>query len=280
MLHPQTTINCRGRLIDFSQPKVMGVLNVTPDSFYDGGRYNELDKALFQVERMLDEGATFIDVGGMSSRPGAEIINADEELTRIVPIISEIRKRFPDALISVDTVFGKTVRELVPIGIDLVNDISAGSIDPDIFLAVSTFKIPYVLMHMAGQPKNMQDAPTYEDIVQSVVDFLIEKIGVLRAQGCQDIIVDPGFGFGKTVDHNYQLLKKMHLIGTLGLPVMTGLSRKSMIYKLLGITPEEALNGTSVLHMIALQQGSRLLRVHDVAPAIEVIKLWQQIEIQ
>lgn len=280
MLHNQTTINCRGRLIDLSQPKVMGVLNLTPDSFYDGGRYNDIDSALFQTQRMLDEGATFIDVGGMSSRPGAEIISPEEELQRVQPIVEAIKLRFPDSLVSIDTVYGKTVRALYPVGIDLVNDISAGNLDADILDAVSELGMPYILMHMFGKPENMQDAPQYEDVIQEILDFFIQKIGLLRGKGCKDIIIDPGFGFGKTIDHNFQILKKMHVFSSLGLPVLTGLSRKSMIYKVLNTTPEKALNGTSVLHMIALQQGSKLLRVHDVAPAIEVIKLWQQIEIQ
>lgn len=278
MLHPQLSINCRGRLIDLSSPKVMGILNVTPDSFYDGGQFNVVDAALQQTEKMLADGATFIDIGGMSSRPGATLISPDEELSRVMPVVEAIRVHFPDCLISIDTVYGKTVRELAGLGIDLVNDISAGSIDADILSAVADLQIPYILMHMAGQPKVMQEKATYEDVALEVLDFFIEKVGRLREKGCKDIMVDPGYGFGKKLEHNYQLIRNLHIFKVLGLPILTGVSRKSMIWKLLGTSPEEALNGSSVLHLIALQQGSRLLRVHDVAPAMEVIKIWQQTE--
>ena len=278
MLHPQLSINCRGRLIDLSSPKVMGILNVTPDSFYDGGQFNVVDAALQQTEKMLADGATFIDIGGMSSRPGATLISPDEELSRVMPVVEAIRVHFPDCLISIDTVYGKTVRELAGLGIDLVNDISAGSIDADILSAVADLQIPYILMHMAGQPKVMQEKATYEDVALEVLDFFIEKVGRLREKGCKDIMVDPGYGFGKKLEHNYQLIRNLHIFKVLGLPILTGVSRKSMIWKLLGTSPEEALNGSSVLHLIALQHGSRLLRVHDVAPAMEVIKIWQQTE--
>lgn len=278
MLHPQASINCRGQLIDLSSPKIMGILNVTPDSFYDGGQFNAVDAALAQTEKMLEAGAIFIDVGGMSSRPGAELISQEEELARIRPVVEAIRKRFPDCLLSIDTVYGKTIRELSGFGLDLINDISAGSIDSDIQTAAADLGIPYILMHMAGKPENMQRKADYEDVVEEILDFFIEQVGLLRAKGCKDIILDPGFGFGKKLEHNYQLLNNLHVFKVLGLPIMTGLSRKSMVWKLLGTSPEEALNGSSVLHFIALQQGSRLLRVHDVAPAMEVIKIWQQIE--
>lgn len=280
MINAQTTINCNGRLINLAEPKIMGVLNVTPDSFYDGGRYHHLEMAKAQVALMLEQGATFIDVGGMSSRPGAEVIDAATELTRVRPIIEMIKKDFPEALVSIDTIHSETVRALYPLGIDLVNDISAGAFDALMFKTIADLQVPYILMHMAGQPTNMQDAPQYEDVALEVLDFFISKVGQLRSLGCKDLIIDPGFGFGKTIDHNYKLLKKMHIFSTLGLPILTGISRKSMIYKLLGVTAQEALNGTSVLHLIALQQGSKILRVHDVKPAAEVIQLWQQLEIQ
>ncbi|HKK77304.1 MAG TPA: dihydropteroate synthase [Saprospiraceae bacterium] len=280
MLHPQASINCRGQLIDLSSPKIMGILNVTPDSFYDGGQFNAADAALAQTEKMLEAGATFIDVGGMSSRPGAELISPEEELARVGPVVEAIRKRFPACLLSIDTVYGKTIRQLSDLGVDLINDISAGSIDSDIQRAAADLGIPYILMHMAGKPENMQQQTDYEDVVEEILDFFIEQVGSLRAKGCKDIILDPGFGFGKKLEHNYQLLNNLHVFKVLGLPMMTGLSRKSMVWKLLGTSPEEALNGSSILHFIALQQGSRLLRVHDVAPAMEVIKIWQQIEIR
>lgn len=280
MLHPQTSINCRGQLVDLSSPKIMGILNVTPDSFYDGAQYNTTDTALAQTEKMLEAGATFIDVGGMSSRPGAELISPEEELSRVAPVVEVIRQHFPDCLLSIDTVYGKTVRALSGLGIDLINDISAGSIDPDIIAAAADLKIPYILMHMPGKPEDMQQKAEYDDVVEEVLDFFIEKLGLLRDKGCQDIILDPGFGFGKQLEHNYRLLNKLHVLKVLGLPILAGLSRKSMVWKLLGTSPEQALNGSSVLHFIALQQGSRLLRVHDVEPAMEVIKIWQQTEIQ
>lgn len=280
MINGQTTINCRGRLLSLQAPKIMGILNVTPDSFYDGGQYNALDQAKAQVALMLKQGASIIDVGGMSSRPGAEVIDAKAELSRVLPVVEMIKQEFPDALVSIDTVYSETVRSLYPLGIDLVNDISAGAFDEDMFQTIADLDLPYILMHMAGRPKSMQEAPKYEDVCLDVLDFFIDKIGQLRKLGCKDLIIDPGFGFGKSIDHNYQLLKKMHIFGTLGLPVLTGISRKSMIYKLLNTTASKALNGTSVLHLVALQQGSKILRVHDVKPAAEVIQLWQQLEIQ
>ncbi len=280
MINAKTTINCNGRLLNLAVPKIMGILNVTPDSFFDGGRFSALDAAKAQVSLMLEQGAHIIDIGGMSSRPGAEIIDSKEELTRIRPVIEMIKKDFPEALISVDTIHSETIRSLHPLGIDLVNDISAGAFDPKMFETVADLQMPYILMHMAGQPTNMQNAPQYEDVCLAVLDFFIAKVGQLRSLGCKDLIIDPGFGFGKSIAHNYKLLKKMHIFSTLGLPILTGISRKSMIYKLLDITAQEALNGTSVLHLVALQQGSRILRVHDVKPAAEVIRLWQQLEIQ
>lgn len=276
MLYPSTLINCRGRLIDLSVPQVMGILNLTPDSFFDGGKYKAVDAALGQTEKMLEAGATFIDVGGMSSRPGAELITSEAELARIAPVVRAIRQRFPNALLSIDTVYGNTIRELSGLGIDLINDISAGSIDADLIAVAADLQIPYVLMHMAGKPENMQQQAQYDDVVGTVLDFFIAKVGQLRAMGCKDIILDPGFGFGKTLDHNYQLLNHLHVLKILDLPILVGLSRKSMVWKLLGTSAEGALNGSSLLHLLALQQGGRLLRVHDVGPAMEVIKIWQQ----
>jgi len=276
MLHPNTFINCRGRLVDLSVPRVMGILNLTPDSFFDGGKYKAVDAALRQTEKMLEEGATFIDIGGMSSRPGAKLITSEVELERIAPIVIAIRQRFPNALLSIDTIYGNTIRELSGLGIDLINDISAGSIDADLIAAAADLQIPYVLMHMAGKPESMQQHAQYTDVVSTVLDFFIAKVGQLRSMGCKDIILDPGFGFGKQLEHNYQLLNHLHVLKILDLPLMVGLSRKSMVWKLLGTTPEGALNGSSLLHLLALQQGGRLLRVHDVAPAMEVIKIWQQ----
>ncbi len=277
MLHPQTTINCRGRLLSFVEPKIMGVLNVTKDSFFDGGRYHALDTALAQAEKMLAEGADIIDIGGMSSRPGAELISPKEEQARILPIIEQLKKRFPEAFISVDTVYSSTVERVFDFGADMINDVSAGAFDDKMYETVTRLDIPYILMHMQGSPKTMQNAPKYKDVVEEVLDFFIAEVGKLRALGAKDILIDPGFGFGKSIAHNYTLVKKMHVFRILGLPIVTGVSRKSMIYKLLDSSPEHALNGSSVLHFKALEEGSRILRVHDVAPALEVITIWKQL---
>jgi dihydropteroate synthase len=278
MLDPWMTINCRGRLLSLENPVVMGVLNLTSDSFFDGGRYATEAAALNRVERMLSEGAAIIDIGGMSSRPGAEIISEEEELHRVMPHLESILFRFPEALISIDTVWAKVAGEAVNAGAAMINDISAGKIDPEMYRTAAQTGAPYVLMHMQGTPFDMQRAPVYEDVVRETLDFFITEIGKLKVAGVKDIILDPGFGFGKTVEHNYRLLNNLHVFQIPGLPVLTGLSRKSMICKVLKVNPDEALNGTTALHMVALQQGSRILRVHDVREAVEVIKLWQQLE--
>lgn len=252
----------------------MGILNVTPDSFFDGGRYTGVDAAFAQAEQMLQQGAAFIDVGGMSSRPGAELIAEEEELKRVIPVVKGLLERFPEILISVDTIRAKVAREAVAAGAAMINDISAGRFDPDLYATVGELGVPYILMHMQGEPGNMQDQPAYEDVLQSVLDFFIAQVDRLREHGVKDIILDPGFGFGKTVAHNYQLLGRMHLFRMLDLPILAGLSRKSMICKVLKVAPKDALNGTTALHMIALQQGAKLLRVHDVKAAMETIQLF------
>jgi dihydropteroate synthase len=277
MLYPRLTLNCRGRLLSLEEPVVMGILNVTPDSFFDGGRYNSKDDVLRQTERMLEEGAAIIDIGGMSSRPGAELIAVEEEMQRVLPPIQAIASAFPKAIVSIDTVRSQVAREAVEAGASIVNDISAAAFDEAMYPTVAALGVPYVLMHMQGSPKTMQRHPEYEDVVQEVLDFLIAEIGKLRALDVKDIVLDPGFGFGKTVAHNYQLLKQMHVFGITELPVLAGLSRKSMINKVLKTKPEHALNGTTALNMVALQQGAKILRVHDVRPAVETIKLWQQL---
>jgi dihydropteroate synthase len=276
MFQPKS-INCKGQLLDLSEPKVMGILNVTPDSFFDGGRYQNQKKTLSQVERMLNDGAAIIDVGGMSSRPGAKIISIEEELQRVVPVIDLIIKNFPQTIISIDTIRAKVAKESVEHGASIINDISAGNIDSELFQTVADLGVPYILMHMKGTPETMQKNVQYDNIVLEVTDFMIKKIGELRELGVKDIILDAGFGFGKTVAHNYQLLKYMHQFQIMGLPVLAGVSRKSMICKVLDIEPKDALNGTTALHLVALQQGAKLLRVHDVKEAVEVVKLWQQL---
>jgi dihydropteroate synthase len=271
------TINCKGKLLDLSTPKIMGILNVTPDSFFDGGRYNSVDNALFQVEKMLGEGADIIDVGGMSSRPGAEVISTEEELRRVIPIVEAIQQRFSDAILSIDTVKAEVAKQAIEAGGRLVNDISAGQFDAQLYETVARLNVPYFLMHMNGTPKTMQHNPEYDNVVTHVTDFFIREIGILRALGVKDIILDVGFGFGKTIEHNYQLLKKLQDFKIFDLPLLVGVSRKSMIYKFLDIEPESALNATSALHFLALQNGGNLLRVHDVKEAKEVIQLWQKI---
>lgn len=278
MLNPRLTLNCRGTLLSLQSPQVMGILNVTPDSFFDGGRYTRQDALLRQAEQMLKEGAAILDIGGMSSRPGAELISVEEELQRVLPSIEALHQAFPEAILSIDTIRGRVAEEAVGAGAAIVNDISAGAFDESMYPTVARLQVPYILMHMKGSPKTMQDNPDYEDVVQTVLDFFIAEVGKLRALDVHDIVLDPGFGFGKTVEHNYQLLKQMHLFKILDLPLLAGLSRKSMINKVLKTKPEHALNGTTALNMVALQQGAKILRVHDVRPAMEAVKLWQQLE--
>lgn len=278
MIHPKQTLNCRGRLVSLEKPLVMGILNVTPDSFFDGGRHARLDDQVRRVEKMLMEGATFIDVGGMSSRPSAEIISPDEELARVIPAIEAIEKKFPEAIISIDTVRASVAKAAVETGASMLNDISAGAFDDELYPTVAALGVPYILMHIQGTPATMQANPAYEDVVREVLDFFIKEVGKLRAIGVKDLILDPGFGFGKTVTHNFELLKKMHVFRMLDLPLMAGISRKSMICKVLKTNPLNALNGTTALHIVALQQGARILRAHDVKEAVEVIRLWGELE--
>jgi len=278
MLEPQTTLNCKGQIVSLDQPLIMGIINVTPDSFYDGGGNANQKLMLQKVEQMLATGATIIDVGGMSSRPGAEIISVAEELQRVIPAIKAIHKHFSDAIISIDTIHGQVASAAVSAGAAMINDISAGKADSTMYATVAELGVPYVLMHMKGQPKNMQQQANYEDVRTTVLDFFIQEISKLRALGVKDIIVDPGFGFGKSLSHNYQLLNYLHIFKILDVPLLAGLSRKSMIYKALNITPTEALNGTSVLNLVALQQGASILRVHDVKEAKETIQLFQLLQ--
>ncbi len=269
------SINCKGRLINLETPLVMGILNVTPDSFFDGGQFNSIDNALFQTEKMLAEGADIIDIGGMSSRPGATIIDVETELNRVIPIIENIHQRFPDTIISIDTVRAKVAKNAIESGGHIINDISAGQFDENLYQTVADLKVPYILMHMKGTPKTMQYQPKYDDVIQVVTDFFINEIGVLRKLGVNDILLDVGFGFGKTIPHNYELLKKMNDFQIFDLPVLAGISRKSMIYKYLKVEPKMALNGTTALHMVALQNGAKILRVHDVKAAKEVVQLYE-----
>lgn len=271
-------LNCRGHLLDLSKPGVMGILNLTPDSFFDGGRLNSEADILRQAEKMLADGAVILDFGAASSRPGAEPVPEALEMQRLLPAINAVRQRFPEAILSVDTWRANVAQAALDAGASMVNDISAGRFDPEMYQTIARAACPYVLMHMQGSPQTMQIAPKYEDVVQEVLDFFIAEIGKLRALGIVDIVLDPGFGFGKTVAQNYSLLGSLDLFSTVtGLPVLAGVSRKSMICKVLNVNPKDALNGTTALHMVALQNGARLLRVHDVREAVEVIKLWEQL---
>ena len=271
------TINVRGKLLDLSVPKVMGILNITPDSFYDGGKYSSEEEVLKQAEKMLNEGVDIIDIGGMSSRPGAEIISEEEELKRILPHIKNIVQKFPQAIISVDTIRAKVADESLKTGANIINDISAGRFDAEVIPVVAKHKAPFVIMHMKGMPNNMQQNPQYENVTTEVMDFFAERILVCRKAGISDLILDVGFGFGKTIEHNYTLLRNLKYFSQLNLPVLAGVSRKGMIYKTLCVTAELSLNGTTVANTIALMNGANILRVHDVREAKEAIKIFTQL---
>ncbi|WP_299397220.1 dihydropteroate synthase [uncultured Gelidibacter sp.] len=271
------TINCNGALIDLTIPKVMGILNLTPDSFYDGGVHKNETDILKQVEKMLDDGATFIDIGAYSSRPNAVHINEAEELQRLLPILKVLTTTFPDILISIDTFRSEVARQSVEAGACIINDISAGKMDDKMLETVEKLGVPYVMMHMKGTPQDMQQHVTYDHMVKDILFYFSERIAAARALGIADVIVDPGFGFSKTTAQNYELLKHLNTFKMLEKPVLVGFSRKSMIYKPLKTSPSEALNGTTVLNTIGLQQGASILRVHDVKEAMECIQLTQQL---
>ncbi len=269
------SFNIRGELFFLDSPKIMGILNVTDDSFYDGGRYVKIKDILKRVEIMLDEGADFIDIGAQSSRPGAKEIGSEQELERLIPAIKAIRKEFPQALLSVDTWHSEVARVVTDEGADIINDISGGTFDDKMFETIASLNVPYVLMHTGGRPENMQKNPSYDDVVQDVLFFLSEKIRQLHLMGLSDIIIDPGFGFGKTLEHNYELMNALEHFTFLEKALLVGISRKSMIYKALGITPDEALAGTTALNMFALQKGADILRVHDVKEAKQTIEVFR-----
>jgi len=269
----KTTLNIRGRLLDLSVPRAMGVLNVTSDSFYDGGRYQTEAVILNHVEKMLDEGAAFIDVGACSTRPGADEIPVKEELDRAIGTVGSIVKKFPEALISIDTFRSKVAYEAVQAGASIVNDISGGELDPMMFETVARLKVPYVVMHMKGNPQNMTNLSTYENLIKELIFYFQKKIHTLSQMGVKDIIVDPGFGFAKTIEQNFSLLNHLEHFKILDKPILVGLSRKSMIWKTLATNAEGALNGTTALNSIALTKGANILRVHDVKEAMETIKL-------
>ena len=268
------TINCKGTLLDLKTPKIMAILNGTPDSFFDGSRNSDMLTLLKRAETMLLEGATIIDVGGYSSKPNAEFVAEQDEINRVLPIISNIVKNFPDAIISIDTFRSDVAKAAVENGAAIVNDISAGALDSEMLPTIASLRVPYIMMHMRGNPKTMQQQTNYENLVKEILFYFSEKIALARELGISDIIIDPGFGFAKTTAQNFELMRNLELFNTLELPLLVGISRKSMIYKTFDTTPQEALNGTTALHMIALQKGAKILRVHDVKEASECVKIF------
>ncbi len=277
---PQDTnisTSIKGKKLILDEPLVMGILNVTPDSFFDGGKYQNEQEVINQTQKMINEGATFIDVGAYSSRPKAEHISEQTELDRILPIITLLRKEFPEIIISADTFRSQVAKKCVEAGADIINDISGGTMDSNMFETIAQLDVPYILMHIKGTPQSMQTNPSYKNVVKDVKSYFSEKLEQLNKLGVKQVILDPGFGFGKTVEHNYQLLSALDEFKEFGLPILTGVSRKSMINKVLNTTPKEALNGTTVLNTIALLKGAKILRVHDVKEAKQAIQLVKQL---
>lgn len=271
-----STINCKGKLLDLSTtPVVMGIINITDDSFFADSRTKQLDAILDRAAQHLAEGAQILDIGAQSTRPGAVTVGEDTEIDRLIPAISALVERFPDVIISVDTYYARVAEQCINAGAAIINDISAGDMDPDMIAVAAATQAPYIAMHMQGTPSNMQRQPHYEDVTREVLDYFIHKKAACLQAGIKDIIIDPGFGFGKTLAHNYTLLKNIDAFHILDCPILIGISRKSMIYKLLGNTPAEALNGTTVLNTLSLQAGAQILRVHDVKAAMEAVKIHQ-----
>ena len=272
-LNTPITIDCNSKLLDLSTPAIMGILNLTVDSFYDGGQHNSIKKALLQTEKMLDDGAKIIDIGAYSSRPKAKHISHDEEWQRLEKTLEIINKEFPQAILSVDTFRSEIARRSVDNGADIINDISAGNLDLEMFDIVADLNVPYIMMHMQGIPQTMQDNPHYNCIEKEVVNYFLNKVKTLQQKGLSKIIIDPGFGFGKTLEHNYQLLNNLEELHTLELPLLVGVSRKSMVYKVLETDAKNSLNGTTAIHALCLSKGASILRVHDVKEAVECVKL-------
>lgn len=271
------TINCNGRLIDLSEPKIMAILNTTPNSFYDGGSHSTIDLILVKVDEFIQAGAEIIDIGGYSTKQGAEEVSEVEEIARTIPVIEKIMEKYPDLILSIDTFRGNVARAAIKAGASIINDVSGFELDPEMLPAIAELKVPYILMHMKGTPQTMQDDPQYDDITLEVNQYFSEKIARLRELKINDIILDPGFGFAKTIEHNYELFSKMEVLGFGQYPLLVGISRKSMIYKYFGISPQEALNGTTALNMVALQKGAKILRVHDVREAKETLQIFQKL---
>lgn len=274
----QKTLNCRGKLLNLSRTKVMGILNLTPDSFSDGGKFNEMDAAIAHVESMLKEGADIIDIGGYSSRPGAEDISPQQEIERISSIVEAIVLRFPQAILSIDTFRASVAKAMLDRGAHIINDISGGLFDLEMIPTVARYDAPYMMMHIQGTPQDMQLKPSYKNVVEEVWDHLSERIKIARAAGITDLVIDPGFGFGKRLDHNYELFRNLDKFKLLGLPLLVGISRKSMVYKLFHTTPDDVGDLTTALHLKALEAGANILRVHDVKPAKRAISLYHYLK--
>lgn len=274
----QTTLNCKGTLLMLDTPIVMGIINVTPDSFYSKSRISNFESLQLQAEKMLQDGARILDIGGLSSRPGSEEITIQEEIDRVVPVLIELKKSFPSAILSIDTYRSEVAKVALSNGAAIINDISGGDVDESILAIASQYQAPYICMHMQGMPKTMQQNPVYENVVHDVMNYFISKLNIFKKYNLHDVILDVGFGFGKTVEHNYQLLNGLNLFSIFEKPILAGISRKSMICKPLSCSPENALNGTTALHMIALQQGANILRAHDVKEAIECIQLHKMLK--
>lgn len=274
-----TTINCKGNLLDLSNPKIAGILNITPDSFYDGGKYTHIDAIKKRVHEIIAEGADIIDIGAYSSRPGAKHISEEEELQRLIPVLEMIQKYFSETIISVDTFRANIAKTVVNnYEVAIINDISAGNMDDKMFETISELNVPYIMMHMQGTPQNMQKNPKYDDLIKDMIIFFAKKMKIAKELGINDIIIDPGFGFGKTLEHNYQILNELDKFNILDCPILVGVSRKSMIYKKLNSSPKEVLPATLGLNMFALQKGSSILRVHDVKETVQIVKMFLKLK--
>ena len=271
-------INCKGTLLDLSKPIVMGILNLTPNSFYDGGKHSNEFEIIEHTEKMISKGADIIDIGAVSTKPNSEEILLDEEKNRLFPIIKNLINKFPNTIFSVDTYRAEIAEMAIDLGVAIINDISSGSIDAKMFEVISKYNVPYIIMHMKGTPQNMQQNPTYKNVVKEIMMYFSDKVNTLKSLGVNDIIIDPGFGFGKTIEHNYELLKNLNCFNIFELPILVGISRKSMINKVLNITPEESLNATTSLNMFALVNGANILRVHDVKEAKEAIEMFKMLK--
>jgi dihydropteroate synthase len=273
--HKKATLNAGGKLVDLSSPKVMGIINLTPDSFYTDSRKQDIPAVLSRAEKMQTEGATFLDLGAYSSRPGAEDISIQQEMDRLLPAVEAIAQKFPGAVLSIDTFRSQVAEAAVQAGAHIINDISGGELDAGMFATVAKLQVPYILMHMKGTPQNMVQQANYENVFDEVFDYFTNKYYQLKQLGVKDVIIDPGFGFAKRSEHSYELMRRLEEFNRLRLPILVGISRKRMIYNLLGHSAEEALNGTTALNTIALTKGANILRVHDVKEAVEAVKIWE-----